>query len=135
MKDGRYHGGYSNLQNQLERNNFRLAGIPSKVLRKPEVTYDFGMALVEKLRIIEEQMTIFEDHQTQEFLELLPWWEERRKYRAQKALGNLPEVTWWEAIAFLESVYPLGMTDGTRWGFKKKKPKPKKRIISKKQHG
>lgn len=127
MKDGRYHGGYSNLQNQLERNNFRLAGIPSKVLRKPEATYDFGMALVEKLRLIEEQMTIFEDHQTQEFLELLPWWEERKKYREQKALGNLPEVTWWEAIAFLEASNPSRLQDGYQWGVAKHAPRPPKK--------
>ena len=94
------------------------------VLRKPEATYDFGMALVEKLRLIEEQITIFDDHQTQEFLELLPWREERRKYREQKAFGNVPEVTWWEAIAFLEASNPSRLQDGYQWRIAQKKKRP-----------
>ena len=114
-KEKRYQLGQEKLQSQRERNDFRLAGLPSQILRYPERTYFRGMAMVANLKLIEEQMTEWEDKQPIETLELLPWWEDRLKYRALKAAGNVPEVTWWEALAFVEAAKPTGLRNGYVW--------------------
>ncbi len=48
------------------------------------------MESAEKLKVIEAQLTELEDKQDPAMLELLPWWEERKTYREQKALGTCP---------------------------------------------
>lgn len=116
-----------NLQDQRERNNFRLAGLPARVLRYPKQTLAYGIALVKELKQMEEQMTEWEDLQTPEFLELLPWWEDRLKYRELKKFGAVPEVEWWQAIAFVEAGRPVGLKNGYEWGISKK-AQPKKKL-------
>lgn len=130
-KEKKWHSGMNALQDQRERNMFRVAGLPSQILRKPRETYEYGMQLVEDMKKIEEKMTKWEDLQPIEFLELLPWWEGRKRYRELKALGDVPEVTWWEAIAFVENGYPRGITNGTEWGYKKKKKHPGRKKLPK----
>jgi hypothetical protein len=114
-KEKIYQLGQEKLQSQRERNDFRLAGLPSQILRYPSRTYLRGMAIVEKLKLIEEQMTEWEDKQPLSTLELLPWWENRRRYRELKLLREVPEVTWWEAPAFIEGARPTGLTNGYQW--------------------
>lgn len=126
-KDGSPSKGWNNLQNQREKNKFRLAGLPAKLLRKPQETYEKGLALVELIKRMEVEMTEWEDKQPLELLELLPWWEARLEYRKQKALGYVPEVQWWEAIAFVEAANPSRLVDGTHWGFKPHAPRPPKK--------
>jgi hypothetical protein len=46
----------------------------------------------------------------------LPWWEERKKYREQKALGNVQQVQWWEVLAFVERACPHDLAKLGRWG-------------------
>jgi hypothetical protein len=114
-KDRVTNPGWKSLQSQSERNMFRLAGLPAMILRKPHETYLKGIAMVEKLKLIEEQMTEWEDKQPIGTLELLPWWEDRKNYRALKAAGNVPDVTWWEALAFVEAAKPTGLRNGYVW--------------------
>lgn len=91
------------------------------ILRKPQATMEKGLALVEELKVLEAQITIWEDQQTDDFLSLLPWWEERKNYRKLKEEGNVPEVVWWQALAFFENVTPTLLTKSDYWGRKRKK--------------
>jgi hypothetical protein len=93
-KDRVTNPGWKSLQSQSERNMFRLAGLPAMILRKPHETYLKGIAIVEKLKLIEEQMTEWEDKQPIGTLELLPWWE---------------------ALAFVEAAKPTGLRNGYVW--------------------
>ena len=106
---------------------YRLVGLPCMILRKPEETRKRGEEMVEKLRLIEAQLTEWEDKQSVEFLELLPWWPERKMYRELKANGEVPDVRWWEALAFLENACPKDLGRTEYWGLrppqKKKAPK------------
>lgn len=125
-KGGRWNPSWNNLQCERERNNFKLAGLPCKLLRKPQSAYELGMKLVEELKVIEAQLTEWEEKQPLEFLELLPWWEERKKYREQKALGIVQEVNWWEAVSFLEQAKPSNVANRYELGLSKK-AQPRKR--------
>lgn len=122
-KDGSRNPGWNNLQNERERKMFKLVGLPAKLGRKPQETYEEGLRLVEELKLIEQQLTEWEDKQPIEFLELLPWWEERKAYREQKALGNTPEVTWWQALHFLETSLPGRLATDSMWGIRKDRQK------------
>jgi hypothetical protein len=105
--------------------NLRLIGLPKELYRDPVGCYEKGMALVEELKVIEEQLTKWEDAMPLEYLEKLPWWEERKKYREQKAQGNVPVVEWYEALSFLEESRPSSFARLHSWGLDKKKA-PKK---------
>lgn len=111
--------GFRSLQTERERNLFKLAGYPCMLLRKPQEIYEQGMALVEELKVIEAQLTEWEDQQPLELLEKLPWWEERKKYREQKALGNVPGVTWVDALHFLECARPIGIGYTNEWNIRR----------------
>jgi hypothetical protein len=84
------------------------------------------MKLVEELKVIEAQLTEWEDKQPLEFLELLPWWEERKKYREQKALGIVQEVNWWEAVSFLEQARPSNVANRFELGLSRRARSGKK---------
>lgn len=112
--------GWKNINGQ-ERGLLRLIGLPERLLHDPRKCMEEGLAIVAELAVIEAQLTEWEDAQPLEVLERLPWWEERRQYRENKALGIVPEVTWREALAFLEAARPQGLTIPKFWGLNRKK--------------
>jgi len=103
-------------QTERDRTNLRICGFPTKILTSPQETRERGLKLVEELKIIEEQITAWEDTQPLWFLERLPWWEERKKYREMKAKGEVPELDWWEALHWFEASSPYRMDDPKNWG-------------------
>lgn len=114
-KDVKWNPGWDSLQSGGERALFKRAGLPVKLLRKPQETYARAVALLEKIKLIEVQLTEWEDKQPIDYLEKLPWWEERKKYREQKAAGTVEEVTWWQALHHLEEAMPSRMGHAAMW--------------------
>ena len=113
--DGRPNPAAKNIITGRDRQNLRILRLPVSLLSRPKEAMEIGLALVEELKVIEEQLCIWEDSQPEEFLALLPWWEDRKEYRRQKALGNVPEVTWYEALNFLEEAYPCHLAEDKAW--------------------
>jgi len=105
-------------QPESERTALRQLGLPTQILRKPRETYEQGLALVERIKQMEEDLTAWEDSMPLEFLEMLPWWEERKLYREQKALGVVDEVTWWRAISEIELYIPHRLSTAHCWGLR-----------------
>jgi len=115
-KDGKPNPAAKNLVTGRDRQNLRILGLPSTLLYNPVATYQRGMELVAQLKQIEAELTVWEDSQELQFLELLPWWKERLEYRKLKAEGKAPDVTWYEALFHLEQALPYRLDHDHEWG-------------------
>lgn len=103
-------------------------GFPSKLLSDPVGVKLEGERMIAELKVIEEQMTEWEDSQPLWFLEQLPWWEERKKYRQLKLEGNLPELNWWEVVHWAEMSKPVAIDHPKNWGLYESPPRKARRL-------